>query len=116
MKTIHKLVLTPTTGFVVETHSNAKVLRVGEQDLKVVVWVEVDTDLPLIKRHFYVVGTGHEIPEGAGEYYGTVQFLVPSPLGHQGRPQEIVLHIYEGEKEFDVEPKPQQGRIQLVKP
>lgn len=104
MKTIHKHVLSPNRGFVVQTHSGAKVLSVGEQDLKLTVWMEVDTDMPLVDKHFYVVGTGHEIPEGAGKYHGTAQFLVPSPLGHQGKPQEIVLHVYDGEKDFEVVP------------
>lgn len=104
MRTIHKWVLSPATGFVVEAHAGAKVLKVGDQDLKLTVWAEVDTDRPIVKRHFYVVGTGHEVPEDAGQYHGTAQFVVPSPLGHQGRPQEIVLHVYDGVDQFVVVP------------
>lgn len=109
MRTIHKVVLSPNQGFVVETHASAKVLTVGEQDLRLCVWLEVDTDMPLIKRHFYVVGTGHQVPEGAGEYHGTAMFVVPGGMGNPG-PQNIVLHVYEGEKEFDVVPPPSEPR------
>lgn len=46
-------------------------------------WFEVDTDADREVRVFEVFGTGHDIPEGAGEFVGTA---VVEPL---------VLHVYE---------------------
>lgn len=57
--------------------------RTGSVESFVSLWVEVDTEAPLQKRSFIVVGTGQERPVPA-VYCGTV--MVPPGL---------VLHLYE---------------------
>jgi hypothetical protein len=51
------------------------------------VWAIVDTEQEQEIRGFYIVGTGHEIPERAGRYVGTFQ------LGGG----QYVFHLFEEE-------------------
>lgn len=46
-------------------------------------WFEVDTEADREIRVFEVFGTGHSIPDGAGEYRGTI------------REGWLVIHLYE---------------------
>ena len=36
-------------------------------------WAEIDTDAPLVERYFLLTGTGHPIPENAGEHIASFQ-------------------------------------------
>ena len=50
-----------------------KVLCVQMQHGELVLWAEVDTDKASKELLVVIVGTGHEIPENAGQYLSTVQ-------------------------------------------
>src|SRR5262245_45869118 len=52
----------------------SRVLDVGVQDERPVLWALVpDVGAPIVRRVFFVVGTGHPMPGGAGRYVGTFQ-------------------------------------------
>lgn len=94
MKTILPAVLSPP--FIVRAPSGAKPLFVTVNAKgKLLVYLEVEDHKPLVETHFYVIGVGHHVPDTAGNYIGTG--IVPSSVG-----EEIVLHVYAGEKEFEV--------------
>lgn len=65
----------------------AEILTVGAQGEKIVFWARVDTDRPMVMRHFRLAGTGHLLDEGApaGKYLGTA-FL---------RGGALVFHLFE---------------------
>jgi len=65
-----------------EMPEGAKILNVHEQLGQVVFWAEVDVAAPRVIRHFYLVGTGNQIPEGF-EYVGTAYV------------SQYVWHLYE---------------------
>lgn len=65
-------------------HVAPEVLNPGSlSDPAVSVWFEVDRGAEREARVFELFGTGHDIPEGAGEHVGSV--VVPP----------LVLHLYE---------------------
>lgn len=91
MKTIWKVTIKPDQiGKVVEFQlpEGAEFLnsarRMGDE---VALWVYVDSDKPLVTRRLVSVGTGWELPDGAGHYLGTV--FQESILGL------LVFHILE---------------------
>lgn len=79
----------PGSGIaVVRLRVGAKVLSVGTQRPGwITLWVEVDPEAVEQNRTFFVVGTGHHIPERAGRFLGTV-FDGP-----------FVWHVYEAKAE-----------------
>ena len=98
MITVHKFEIRPEYN-VFDLPRDAKPLCVQVQRGTPCMWVRLDTDAPKIRRHFYVVGTGHPMPEGAqvspyaelpnrGRYVGTFQ------LESHG----LVFHVFEGKK------------------
>ena len=70
----------------IEMPRGAKVLSVGNQNGKLAIWAEVDTDYShrTETRRFRVAGTGHPLNETC-RFIGTVQFESGS----------LVFHIYE---------------------
>ena len=71
MRTIHKFILEPETK--IETHSGAKFLCLQMQNGQPCVWFEVDTNQPKLSFSVMFFGTGHEIPDNAKEFLGTIQ-------------------------------------------
>ncbi len=78
--------------FVLEMPETSKVLTVQLQvgrskgDGVPCLWAMVDTNMPMIDRHFTVKGTGHEINiEEKLDYIGTIQQM-------RGR---LVWHVFE---------------------
>lgn len=70
-----------------EMPAGARVLGVKEQNNTLQLWAVVDTNMiakGLVKKHLFVVGTGHELPANAGPYIGT-------GVLHNG---ELVLHVF----------------------
>lgn len=63
------------------------------QEQAVSLWFEVDPEADKEPRVFELFGTGHDIPEGAGTYSGTV--VVPP----------LVVHVYERTQSSDPHPK-----------
>lgn len=49
------------------------VLAIQTQNDEPMMWVAVETTHPLVRWRITTVMTGEEIPEGCGEYAGTVQ-------------------------------------------
>lgn len=95
MITIHKYAV-PTIGAptALEMPRGAELLHVAEQDGRVMLWAEMDTDELLVRRMVFIVGTGQPIRSLAGmrppRYVGTAQ--IPNPLGIGG----FVWHVFDG--------------------
>lgn len=89
MKRIYKYDVQPGGVSTVSMHRNAMILSVDQQtDNDIKIWALVETDNPLVPRHFFVAGTGHDLPQDiyvAYQYVGTVHI-------YEGR---IVLHVFE---------------------
>lgn len=67
--------------------ADAPILSVGQQGNELRMWALVDPAEELVKRSFYIAGTGHPIPDNVaarGVFLGTVQT-------HDG----LVWHIFE---------------------
>jgi hypothetical protein len=84
MRTIWKFPLT-VVGEPIEIRLplGARVLACQAQRDVPTLWVEVDTDAEKITRRFTLIGTGWDMPRGAGHYIGTVQIAA------------FVWHVYE---------------------
>lgn len=83
-RTVHKFPLGPEPVSIIETHTDAKILCVENQQDTPMLWLEVRTDQPKESREFVLVPTGGPV-EPAAEYVGSVHNL----LGW------MVLHVYE---------------------
>lgn len=62
MKTIWKYPVQLTDRFAADLPQNARILTVDTQQGDPQMWFHVDTDEPVVRRHFAVVGTGHQMP------------------------------------------------------
>lgn len=82
-KVIHKYTIPFGNGaygmFTIETHADGTFLHVGMQGVMPCIWAEVDVDSPLEVEALAVLGTGHEVPEGA-RHLGT--WLDPPYVWH----------------------------------
>ncbi len=90
--TIWKYEFAITDSFTLEMPEDAIILSVQLQTIyrrggidgwQPVFWAEVNESVRKVKRHFYVIGTGHKIPSRSS-YRGTVQTQVG-----------LVCHLYE---------------------
>ena len=72
MKTIYKYNLTHAIS--IHTHKDAKILHLAYQKDELCVWMEVDTEQPIVNRILEFAGTGWEITSRFEEahYIGTV--------------------------------------------
>lgn len=86
MRTIHKHTLMVTDAQRIATHRGAIPRAVGEQNGRVALWMEVDTDAPIVERVAYIVGTGNPMPKDEMTYVGT-------SVG-----ERYVWHVYLGEE------------------
>jgi hypothetical protein len=91
MTTIHKYELLPIPGYQrLEIRQSAKLLKIGAQGKKIVLWYEVDVREDWEWVYFLLLMTGQ--PFGLqGEYKETIQI------------DDYVLHIYQLEKEENKE-------------
>lgn len=85
MRTVYKFELHPEVNQPVGMTVGAKILTVGNQDQRLVVWAEIDPDREPEERFFSVYGTGHTMPDDPGTYIGTAMFLNGN----------LVFHVYE---------------------
>lgn len=85
-RTIYKYELNPgLRNEAVGMPIGAKVLTVGNQGERFMLWAEVDPDVQSERRFFTVYGIGHALPDDLGLYIGTAQFAHGS----------LVFHAYE---------------------
>jgi hypothetical protein len=89
VKTVYKYPVIAITEFSLEMPAESKVLSVQMQRSEACLWALVETDSPMVMRHFYVIGTGHEFkPAGDVSFVGT--FQVTGALGTL-----MVFHLFE---------------------
>ncbi len=81
MRVVFKYLLAPNITPVMAP-KHAIPLKVGAQEGKMYLWMEVDTDQLLTEYHYSVFGTGHNMFECTGTYVDTV-FM-----------DSFVFHIY----------------------
>ncbi|TDP97660.1 DUF7352 domain-containing protein [Labedaea rhizosphaerae] len=68
----------------------AKVVHIGEQDMRPMLWASVDPNEKRVEpRLFHVIGTGHTYNLDALTHLGTTQ--IRNSAG-----DEVVLHVFEG--------------------
>ncbi len=85
-KVIYKYQFRITSVVHVSMPEGAKVLHFGNQHERLTIWVEVDTDAPIVEKRFWVIGTGQMIPDTVElNYVGTASF-------NDGR---LIWHLYE---------------------
>lgn len=91
MRTVWKYVLKPRDN-TFQMPVGAKVLSVGKAQGELALWALIeDTEADRVDRHFFVVGTGHQVPNlGArNEFVGTA--VMPDAMPGM----DIVLHVFE---------------------
>lgn len=71
-----------TTPNTIAMPSGAKILSVQAQDGEPVLWALCDPEAKKANRTFVIVGTGHLVPENAGQYIGTFQLPEYVFVGH----------------------------------
>lgn len=87
-RTIHKYTLMTESKIFVNLivfPKGAKILAVGNQHERFVLWAEIDPRAAPERRSFVVYGTGHPMPDDPGTYLGTASFADGT----------LVLHAYE---------------------
>ena len=80
--TIWKYVLKTETNQIIEIPEGAKILSAGEQLNNICVWVNVDTEMPVVNRKFSIYGTGHLIPKDPGDFIGSVHLYNGTLIFH----------------------------------
>ena len=92
MRTIYKYPLPFEPDFTIDLPVGATLLHIDAQDQsqpgQLSLWAMVDTDQPIVKKRFAIIGTGHEIPPGihALNHFATV--LVGNFVWHVFTPLE----------------------------
>lgn len=84
---VFKYDVQPVDEFTVSIPVGATVLSVQAQGHEVKMWAEVDDANEEMNVKFYVVGTGHAIPDEARTFIGTFQMYGGG----------LVFHLYRGE-------------------
>lgn len=98
-KIIYKFNIDPMTENFIEAPRGSKILSCQIQHGMIAVWVLVDIREELIvKKKINIIGTGIHMDEDPGEFIGTVQ------MG------DLVLHIFDGEKNDNRRSKPTDNR------
>lgn len=82
---LYKYELPIEDASVLRMHKGAQLLTVQIQYEIPHVWALVDTTKEIEDRTLFVVGTGHTLPEEAGDYVGTFQMF-------NGK---LVFHVFE---------------------
>lgn len=86
MRVIYKYEVSARDGYVaVDIPANAEIVHVREQHHRTIVcfWALVDPNAVMVRRTFFVQGTGGQVPPYS-RYLGTA---MPSP--------DVVLHLFE---------------------
>lgn len=75
MRIIYKYVLEVTDYQAIELPKGTKILDFQQQNGLICMWALVDTDKPKELRRFWIIGTGHPVPDGwdLSYYLATVQ-------------------------------------------
>lgn len=69
-RSIYKYPLTDTEAQVIEMPVGAKIVSVGQQEGKITLWADVESDSESAERRIFIIGTGWPVPEYL-EYVGT---------------------------------------------
>ncbi len=56
-------------------HKGAKILKLAHKKSLPIIWAEVNTERPVVKRLIRTFETGEELIDEPGEYLGTVEML-----------------------------------------
>lgn len=99
MKAIHKFILPMKEESVIEMPYKAKIINGENQEGFVAIWAIVDTEAPLVNRHFRLYKTGQSINEHPEhlKFVGRADIHVGMDLG---------MHIFELLKDEEIQPAP----------
>lgn len=89
MRTIHKYELDITDEQVIDLPMYSEMLTIQEQHGKLVLWCAVDTEDEMLPRKFFVVGTGHPMPEPEDPWCALVYCSTV-----QTRGGKLVWHVF----------------------
>jgi len=95
VKTVWKYVLGPRDN-TFQMPVGAKILHVGRAQGELALWALVDSDAEKIDRHFFTVGTGHELPDKGTSY---VTFIGTTMVPNAMPGMDIVIHVFEYSKQ-----------------
>jgi hypothetical protein len=73
MKSIYKYLLDIVNSQSISIPQNSQFLRVGEQNGKLMLWVEIDTMVAIEPVNIEVWGTGHPMPDTPRGYIDSCQ-------------------------------------------
>ncbi len=60
---------------IVEMPKGSKILKLAHKKSRPIIWAEVNTDKPIVKRLIRTFETGDELIDEPGYYLGTVEIL-----------------------------------------
>lgn len=83
--TVWKYPLKGTGEQTIEMPSGSRILHIAMQHNRVRLWALVDPEMPMVGRVLRIYGTGHEMPDVPGFYWGT--FMVDDG--------DFVFHVFE---------------------
>ena len=81
MKRIYKYPIQVNDHFILELPDEAEILYIGMQKSEPFMWVLLDTEQSKEERHFYLYGTGMEVPDDYC-YIDSFQMLNGSLIFH----------------------------------
>lgn len=104
MRTIYKYSVTPIGTQTITIHENYEIVHFEIQDGVFCFWAMVNTENPLVKKDFIIIGTGQEVPK-RGWYVKTCsQFVTPTINDYNShniytdtslKPSKLMWHLFE---------------------
>ena len=69
VKHVYKYELSKNSEVKIRIHDNAKIIHIGLDPHHILcIWAEVDITMPMSEYTFFIVGTGHLVPEGVQHF------------------------------------------------
>jgi len=96
MRNIYKYYLPMGLKPIVQIHAEADILSIQFQEDNITIWAMVNTDNSMVDRQFYILGTGHGIPEEVEYAVQHNSFKHISTVQKDG----FVWHIFENTMPF----------------
>ncbi len=84
MRSVRKYQISSMLNPIASMPKGAKILKLAHKKSTPIIWAEVDTDKPNVKRLIRTYETDQELPDEPGQYLGTVETL------------GIVFHCFDG--------------------
>jgi len=90
VRTIHKFEIPRASRFSIDMDPLGRVLSVQMQNGRPHMWVLLNSEMKKRKRHFYMFGTGDEVPNLELKFLATIQMDEATFVG-----RNLVMHLFE---------------------